>query len=95
MLSDAGYEVAQKLLRIKTTEQEENISKSLYINPDFSLMVPVRELPSASLYRIMAWTEMVKDDIILNAQISRARALHGHADTVFKERNPPEYEISA
>ena len=76
-LSDAGCEVA-RLLKLKTPEQDGDTGRCVYINPDFSLMVPVRELPSSSLFIIMAWTQMIKDDVILNAQISRSSIITAH-----------------
>jgi hypothetical protein len=77
-LSDAGYETAAKILRLKIPEPSVKPEKCVYINPDFSLMVPVQELPSISLYYIMSWTEMKKDDIILNAQMNRASIVRAH-----------------
>ncbi|MCL2025342.1 MAG: helicase-associated domain-containing protein [Leptospirales bacterium] len=71
-LSDAGYDTAAHLFKLKAPDSEIADEKRIYINPDFSLILPVQEMSSLCAYRIMAWSEIIKDDIILNAQISRS-----------------------
>jgi hypothetical protein len=73
LLSDAGYDTAEQLFKLKAADEEQpEPEKNIYLNPDFSLMVPLTEVSSACAFRIMAWSEIIKDDIILNTQISRS-----------------------
>ena len=69
-LSDIGYDTAQYLFKLKPIEY--NYEKEIYINPDFSLMMPLKELSSICAYSVLSWCEIVKDDVILNAQINRS-----------------------
>ncbi|MCL1910757.1 MAG: helicase-associated domain-containing protein [Leptospirales bacterium] len=71
-LSDAGYDTAFHLFKLKVPDETAADEKKIYINPDFSLILPVQEISSICAYRIMIWSEIIKDDIILNAQISRS-----------------------
>jgi hypothetical protein len=72
MLSDIGREMANHILKTFATDQAEPHQKSIYINPDFSLVIPSQELASDTLYHLMTHTDIVKHDFILNAVISRA-----------------------
>ncbi len=71
-LSDIGRELANNILKTYTTANIEPPKKSIYINPDFSLIIPAQELPSETLYHLMTHTDIVKHDFILNAVISRS-----------------------
>jgi len=71
-LSDIGYDTAAQLFKLKIPDSEITDEKKIYINPDFSLILPVQEISSIHTYHIMAWSEIIKDDMILNAQISRS-----------------------
>lgn len=71
-LSDAGQDTAAALFHTKAPVQGTVNEKKIYINPDFSLMVPLREIPSLCAYRIMFWSQITRDDIILDTIISRA-----------------------
>lgn len=70
MLSDVGYDTAMFLFKLKPKEQK--YEKQIYINPDFSLMMPLQEISAICAYSVLAWCEIVKDDVIVNAQISRS-----------------------
>lgn len=78
-LSDIGYEVASKLFRIKLPQREtRDFEKNIYINPDFTLIIPQREMPSEALYHILTHTDIVKEDIILNSRISKQSIIRAH-----------------
>ena len=54
---------------------EKKILKNVYLNPDFTLIIPKKEITSDALYHILTHTEIIKDDIILHARISRESIL--------------------
>ncbi len=70
-LSDIGLEVAAGILGHKLPKNKEKIRKSIYINPDFTIIIPVDELDSTALYNLLAYTEIDKYDFILHAVISK------------------------
>ncbi|HPJ40580.1 MAG TPA: helicase-associated domain-containing protein, partial [Spirochaetota bacterium] len=76
-LTDTGRKIAAKILKLveQDTLEQEMEQKCIYINPDFSLMIPKQEIPSEDLYHILTHTEIAKDDIILNTKISKASIL--------------------
>ncbi len=71
-LSDIGIDFASQMLKAYPTGEREPGKKSVYINPDFTLVIPARELPSESLYHILTHTDITKHDVIINAVISKA-----------------------
>ena len=76
-LTDTGRKIAAKILKLveQDNREQEMEQKCIYINPDFSLMIPKQEIPSEDLYHILTHTEIAKDDIILNTKISKASIL--------------------
>ena len=52
--------------------------KSIYINPDFTLHIPVKELSSSALYHIISHTDIMKDDVILNTAISKSSIIRAY-----------------
>jgi len=77
-LSEIGMEIASRTARVKTTVPVPEPRKCIYINPDFSLIIPAEEISSLSLYHIMTHTEITRDDVILNAMITRSSIVTAH-----------------
>lgn len=71
-LSDIGRDVANNMLKAYPAEEPAGPSKNIYINPDFTLIIPAQELPSETLYHLLTHTDITKNDIIINAVISKA-----------------------
>jgi hypothetical protein len=71
-LSDIGRQLANHILKTHSAEYAEPIRKSIYINPDFTLVIPTQEINSDILYHLMSHTDIVKNDLILNAVITRS-----------------------
>ncbi len=77
-LSDIGEEYAAHINKDETYAPHHEYHKCIYINPDFTLMIPVSELPSVSIYFLLAHTDIVKYDIIINAVISKSSIVRAH-----------------
>ncbi len=73
LLSDIGMEAAAKLSKTRRTavERQETDARRVYINPDFTLIIPRREVPAEALYLLAAHSDIVKDDLMLHTRISR------------------------
>jgi len=76
-LSDIGHAVAAKLVKFSgdTRGRERKEARTVYINPDFTMLIPREDLTSEELYRILTRAEIVKDDVVINARISRQSVL--------------------
>ena len=46
--------------------------KTYNINPDFTLIIPAHELASETLYHLLTHTDITKNDVIINAVISKS-----------------------
>jgi hypothetical protein len=78
-LSDIGYEVGSKLFKVKLLQKEpRDLDKNIYINPDFTLIIPQREIPSEALYHILTHTDIIKEDIILHSRINKQSIIRAH-----------------
>jgi hypothetical protein len=71
-LSDIGRDLANHMLKTYTGEKPDAPKKNIYINPDFTLIIPAHELPSETLYHLLTHTDITKHDVIINAVISKA-----------------------
>ncbi|HOD13580.1 MAG TPA: helicase-associated domain-containing protein [Spirochaetota bacterium] len=71
-LSDIGRDLANNMLKAYPVEEASAPGKNIYINPDFTLVIPAQELPSETLYHLLTHTDITKHDIIINAVISKA-----------------------
>jgi len=69
-LSDIGRDLASQMLKAYT-EESAPTAKNIYINPDFTLIIPAQELPSDALYHLLTHTDITKHDVIINTIISR------------------------
>ncbi len=72
-LSEIGVEVSSKLSKTRraAAERPEAQEKSVYINPDFTLIIPRREVPAEAVYLLSAHSDIVKDDLMLHTRISK------------------------
>ncbi len=72
-LTDIGQELLAKISKNRrvTTEKQETVIKKIYINPDFSVVIPKHEVPSDAIYHLLTHSEVVKDDVVLHVRISR------------------------
>ncbi|MCL2154482.1 MAG: helicase-associated domain-containing protein [Leptospirales bacterium] len=68
-LSESGKKI-HALMNNKKYSKESEAKKSIYISPDFTLMIH-RDIDPISLYMIMAFTEIVKEDVVLEAAITK------------------------
>lgn len=77
ILSDIGKTLFLKI----SSEKKPNVQineKNIYINPDFTLMIPKEEISSKTLYSLLAYTEIIKNDIILHTQITKESILKAY-----------------
>ncbi|MCU0847016.1 MAG: helicase-associated domain-containing protein [Spirochaetes bacterium] len=72
VLSDIGLEISSFILRAHYETAEPESKKSIYINPDFTLIIPVNEVSSSDLYNLLTHTDIIKNDFVLHALISKA-----------------------
>ena len=79
ILSDIGKKIADREIskteKIPATAVERKNLKNIYLNPDFTLIIPKEDISSDALYHILTHTEIIKDDIILHTRISRESIL--------------------
>jgi hypothetical protein len=80
-LSDIGLRIAEKL-HIKdinppeeTSDKTQKDNKKIYLNSNFILITPKKEIPSDALYHILTHTDIEIDDVILHTRISRESIL--------------------
>jgi hypothetical protein len=80
-LSDIGLRIAEKLhikdinLLEETSDKIQKDTKKVYLNSNFTLITPKKEIPSDALYHILTHTDIVVDDVILHTRISRESIL--------------------
>lgn len=81
--SDIGIRIAEKLkiANIQHTEespeklQPQKDIKKVYLDSNFTLITPKKDIPSDALYHILTHTEIIIDDVILHTKISRESIL--------------------
>lgn len=71
-LSDIGRGMAGLMLKTYAPDGPAEEKPVIYVNPDFTLLIPTHDVSSETLYRILSYTDITKNDIIINAAISRA-----------------------
>lgn len=70
-LSDIGKIITQQ------DKKSTQISvRAIYINPDFSLVIPYHEIPSDISYILLAFTEITSTDVTIHAKISKIAILN-------------------
>ncbi|MCP4131403.1 MAG: hypothetical protein GY754_10520 [bacterium] len=77
-LSDIGKEIVARELKTDIRDEEQEIKKTIYINPDFTIIIPEEDIPSRALFNILTYTEIVKDDVILHATIDKSSIIKAH-----------------
>ncbi|MCX8124879.1 MAG: helicase-associated domain-containing protein [Spirochaetes bacterium] len=70
-LSDIGKNIFQQ-----DQKSHQVHAPSVYINPDFSLVIPYHEMPSEVSYILMAFTEISSTDVTVHAKISKIAILN-------------------
>ena len=51
-------------------------ARAIYINPDFSLVIPYHEIPSDISYILFAFTDITSTDVTIHAKISKISILN-------------------
>ena len=77
-LSDIGTEIANNLLKIKSQGEPVEEKKTVYINPDFSIIIPDDDIPSQPLYHLLTHTKIIKKDVILHVIIDKSSIINAH-----------------
>jgi len=72
VFSDAGMDLYRHSRAIDDVLEA---PKTIYINPDFTVMIPSREVSSEIQYHILAHTDIIQDDMIIHARITRQSIL--------------------
>ena len=70
-LSEIGFKIHDLIFKIPIEKEIVTPKKCLYINPDFSIIIPTKELPAKALYHLLTHTEIIKTDVIIQSEISR------------------------
>jgi hypothetical protein len=77
--SDIANELIHKIANVPHREAPEPVHKKcVYINPDFTLMIPSEELPSEAVYFLLSHTEVNNDDVVLNCTINRSSLVQAY-----------------
>lgn len=74
-ITDSGRRL-YAMMTGKKYSRDEEIKKSIYISPDFTLMVNDRDIDPVSLFRIMAFTDIVKEDVVIEAAITKSSIIN-------------------
>ena len=80
-LSDIGSSCAHALMNTagdSNTHAAQKSKCSIYINPDFTLMIPQAETPSDMLYHILSHTDVIKNDVVIEAKIKKSSILRAY-----------------
>ena len=75
MLTEPGKRLHTALHGKKHVKEKEP-SACIYISPDFTLMIPDRDIDPSSLYLIMAYTEIIKQDVVIEAAITKSSIIN-------------------
>ncbi len=51
-------------------------NKCLYINADFSLLIPTEQISAEAVYHLLSHTEIIKEDVILHVRITRSSIIN-------------------
>lgn len=71
ILSHIGY-------RFLFNKEEPESSKNIYINPDHTLLIPQNEVPSKDLFAILNYTDIIKNDVLIEARITSESIVRAH-----------------
>lgn len=76
-ISDTGADMAPQLIKQKVKGPEPG-DPVVYINPDFSLLIPSSEMPSESLYHLLTHVEILKNEIVIEGRITKGSIVRAH-----------------
>ncbi|MCX7677696.1 MAG: helicase-associated domain-containing protein [Spirochaetes bacterium] len=77
-LSDIGQSIASKLGIAIPTPPIHSDNKVVYINPDYTVLIPREELTSYEYYMLLSRMEIIKDDVMITAKITNHSILSAH-----------------
>jgi len=79
-ITDIGIDTALNLLKTDATpsEKEDEGKHNIYINPDFTLLIPPDEIPSRALYNLLSHTDIVSQDVVIHARITQQAIIRAH-----------------
>lgn len=75
VLTEPGRRLHAILQGRKHTKETEAVP-CVYISPDFTLMIPDKDIDPSSLYLIMAYTEMIRQDVVIEAAITKSSIIN-------------------
>ncbi|NLV68325.1 MAG: hypothetical protein GXY14_11705, partial [Spirochaetes bacterium] len=75
VITEPGRRLYSMLHGRKHTKETEAVP-CIYISPDFTLMIPDRDIDPSSLYLIMAYTEMIRQDVVIEAAITKSSIIN-------------------
>lgn len=84
-LTEEGRWLQSALANKKYTRDTE-CSRCVYINPDFTLMIPDKEIDPVSLYYLLAYTDIIKDDVITEVAITKNSIVNANKRGMFVEK---------
>ncbi len=87
-LSDIGRTLAPRLIKFiePAAGESGNTTRSIYINPDFSILIPRDDISSEDLYHVLTHAEVIKDDVALSVRITRESVLSAYKRGMAQER---------
>lgn len=76
----------QAALGNKKYTRDADAKRCVYINPDFTLMIPDQELDPVSLYYLLAYTDIMKDDVIVEVAITKNSIINANKRGMYIDR---------
>jgi hypothetical protein len=79
-ITDIGIDTGENLLKTDAhiERPEDEGSKTIYINPDFTLLIPPDEISSMALYNLLSHTDIVSQDVVIHARITQQAIIRAH-----------------
>lgn len=77
-LSDIGIALARQLKLASETNPTGESRKLVYINPDYSVLIPREGLSSREYYMLLSRMEILKDDVVIHAKITHRSILNAY-----------------
>ena len=78
-LTDIGESIVELILNLKSkSSPKKEIDKNIYINPDFTIFIPRRDVPSAVLYHLLFYSDLKKDDLLIQSIVSEESIAKAH-----------------
>jgi hypothetical protein len=76
----------------RITGEKTSYEPAAYINPDFTILIPAMDIPKAVLYRVLACTDLVRNDVVLQCRISKDSILSAHKRRMHPDKIITELE---